>query len=164
LFADGFGIGYIIKDNGIQFSVSSKHRQTKRYVNMLENTLLDLKRLLKSSSSVICGGHHNHIIHPARHAGENDYGDYWGGESVHEASQQPMKSPKKACETMDEQDNGRLFINVVRMNSLMLNDIKKVGMSLHFDDDVVSASSGASDEEGGRHRRDNSTSNDSKSN
>jgi hypothetical protein len=128
---------------------------------MLENTLLDLKRLLKSSSSVVCGGHHNHIIHPARHSGENDYGDYlgWGGESVHEASQQP----KKACETVDEQDNGRLFINVVRMNSLMLNDIKKVGTSLLFDDDVVSASSGASDAEGG-HRRDNSTSNDSESN
>jgi len=44
---DGFGIGYIIKDNGIQYSVSSKHRQTRRYVNVLESTLIDFNSLLK---------------------------------------------------------------------------------------------------------------------
>ncbi len=30
--ANGFGIGYIIKDQGIQFCVCSKHRQTVRWV------------------------------------------------------------------------------------------------------------------------------------
>jgi carnitine O-acetyltransferase len=27
----GFGVGYIIKDNGVAFCVTSKHRQTDRY-------------------------------------------------------------------------------------------------------------------------------------
>jgi hypothetical protein len=123
---------------------------------MLENTLMDLKRMLRSYSSVICGGHHNHIIHPARHEAENDYGDFWG-ESILESSRPTMKSPKEVCETVDDQDSGRLFINVVRMNSLKLTDIKKVGISLNFDDDVISASSEASDQGDGRHRRDSST-------
>ena len=151
LFEDGFGIGYIIKDKDIQFSVSSKHRQTKRYANMLENTLMDLKRLLKSSSSVVCSGHHNPIIHPARHAEDRGYGDFWG-ESMVDISQQAVKdAQKKASAKADEADSGRLFINVVRMNSLMPNDIKTIGVSLMFDDDVLSASSGASDDERARH-------------
>ena len=27
---DGFGVGYIIRDNGLQYTICSKHRQTKR--------------------------------------------------------------------------------------------------------------------------------------
>lgn len=61
---DGFGIGYIIKDHGIQFSVSTKHRQTLRYVNTLENVLLEFKEMLKADWNVVCHGHHNHVIHP----------------------------------------------------------------------------------------------------
>jgi carnitine O-acetyltransferase len=49
---DGFGIGYIIRDNGIQYSISSKHRQTKRYASTLNKTLFDMGDLLKSFSSV----------------------------------------------------------------------------------------------------------------
>ena len=33
---EGYGIGYIIKDDGIQFCVSSKHRQTARYIMTLQ--------------------------------------------------------------------------------------------------------------------------------
>jgi hypothetical protein len=43
---DGFGIGYIIRDNGVQYSISSKHRQTKRYANTLNQTLIDMGKLL----------------------------------------------------------------------------------------------------------------------
>jgi carnitine O-acetyltransferase len=43
--ADGFGIGYIIKDRSIYFSISSKHRQTNRYANTLESTLRDMGAL-----------------------------------------------------------------------------------------------------------------------
>ncbi len=49
---DGFGIGYIIRDNGIQFSISSKHRQTKRFASTLNKTLFDMGDLLESLSSV----------------------------------------------------------------------------------------------------------------
>jgi carnitine O-acetyltransferase len=44
---DGFGIGYIIKDEGISICASSKHRQTKRYVDALETYLLEIRRILR---------------------------------------------------------------------------------------------------------------------
>lgn len=44
---DGFGIGYIIKDEGISICVSSKHRQTKRFVDTLESYLLEIRRILR---------------------------------------------------------------------------------------------------------------------
>ena len=49
---DGFGIGYIIKDAGFQYSISSKHRQTKRYANMLQRTLKDMGDLFPTKNSV----------------------------------------------------------------------------------------------------------------
>jgi carnitine O-acetyltransferase len=49
---DGLGIGYIIKDHGIQYSVSSKHRQTKRYVHTLDCILKEMGQLFKPSSNM----------------------------------------------------------------------------------------------------------------
>lgn len=46
---DGFGIGYIIKDDCISVCASSKHRQTKRFVDSLESYLNEIRRLLKAS-------------------------------------------------------------------------------------------------------------------
>lgn len=45
---DGFGVGYIIKDRSIYYSISSKHRQTSRYVSTLELTLRDMAATLHS--------------------------------------------------------------------------------------------------------------------
>jgi carnitine O-acetyltransferase len=44
---DGFGIGYIIKDDGLAICVSSKHRQTKRFVDTFESYLLEIRRTLR---------------------------------------------------------------------------------------------------------------------
>jgi carnitine O-acetyltransferase len=44
---DGFGIGYIIKDETISICVSSKHRQTKRFIATLESYLLEIRRILR---------------------------------------------------------------------------------------------------------------------
>ncbi|KAH6621092.1 Choline/Carnitine o-acyltransferase-domain-containing protein [Chaetomium sp. MPI-SDFR-AT-0129] len=44
---DGFGIGYIIKDEGISICVSSRHRQTRRFVDTLESYLLEIRRVLR---------------------------------------------------------------------------------------------------------------------
>lgn len=49
---DGFGIGYIIKDDGLQYSISSKHRQTKRFAHTLHKVLLDFKEIMQPLSSV----------------------------------------------------------------------------------------------------------------
>ncbi|CAG8669341.1 11434_t:CDS:2, partial [Racocetra persica] len=50
--SDGFGIGYIIKDDGIAFCASSKHRQTRRYLQTLENYLNDVHLLLRSEKRI----------------------------------------------------------------------------------------------------------------
>ncbi|KAK4241404.1 hypothetical protein C8A03DRAFT_12341 [Achaetomium macrosporum] len=44
---DGFGIGYIIKDEGISICVSSRHRQTRRFIDTLESYLLEIRRILR---------------------------------------------------------------------------------------------------------------------
>ncbi|KAJ8489499.1 hypothetical protein ONZ51_g2896 [Trametes cubensis] len=44
--ADGFGIGYIIKDEGISVCASSKHLQTRRFLDTLKGYLLDIQRIL----------------------------------------------------------------------------------------------------------------------
>lgn len=48
--AEGFGIGYIIKDNSICISVSSKHRQTKRFVDTLQSYFLEVRSLIKAAN------------------------------------------------------------------------------------------------------------------
>ena len=47
---DGFGIGYIIKDERISICVSSKHRQTKRFIDTLESYLMEIRRILRITS------------------------------------------------------------------------------------------------------------------
>ena len=49
--SEGFGIGYIIKDESISVCASSKHRQTKRYLDALEAYFLEIRRLLRSTQS-----------------------------------------------------------------------------------------------------------------
>ena len=44
---EGFGIGYIIKDESISICVSSKHRQTRRFIHTLESYLLEMRRILR---------------------------------------------------------------------------------------------------------------------
>ncbi|ORX48839.1 acyltransferase ChoActase/COT/CPT [Hesseltinella vesiculosa] len=44
--SNGFGIGYIIKEDGIAFVASSKHRQTERLLATLDAYLLDIRQLL----------------------------------------------------------------------------------------------------------------------
>ena len=47
--ADGFGIGYIIKEDSVSICASSKHRQTKRFIDALESFFLEIRRLLRST-------------------------------------------------------------------------------------------------------------------
>ena len=46
--ADGFGIGYIIKDDSISICASSKHRQTRRFIDSIESYLLEIRKLLRA--------------------------------------------------------------------------------------------------------------------
>jgi len=44
---DGFGIGYIIKDDAISICASSKHLQTQRFLDTLRAYLLEVQRMLQ---------------------------------------------------------------------------------------------------------------------
>jgi carnitine O-acetyltransferase len=43
----GFGIGYIIKEGSVSICASSKHRQTRRYIDALESYFLEVRKLLR---------------------------------------------------------------------------------------------------------------------
>ncbi|OBA23399.1 acyltransferase ChoActase/COT/CPT [Metschnikowia bicuspidata var. bicuspidata NRRL YB-4993] len=49
--ANGFGIGYIIKDDSISICASSKHRQTERFLVTLESYLIEIYRIFKEVNS-----------------------------------------------------------------------------------------------------------------
>ncbi|KIM28229.1 hypothetical protein M408DRAFT_329582 [Serendipita vermifera MAFF 305830] len=44
--ADGYGIGYIIKDDGISVVASSKHLQTRRFLDTLKQYFIDAQRMI----------------------------------------------------------------------------------------------------------------------
>jgi len=46
---DGFGIGYIIKDETIAVCCSSKHRQTRRFMDGLESYMNEIRKLLRQT-------------------------------------------------------------------------------------------------------------------
>ncbi|ODV96577.1 hypothetical protein PACTADRAFT_48412 [Pachysolen tannophilus NRRL Y-2460] len=46
---NGFGIGYIIKDDSISICASSKHRQTKRFLDTLNTYLLEIEQIYVAS-------------------------------------------------------------------------------------------------------------------
>ncbi|KAL0572886.1 carnitine O-acetyltransferase yat1 [Marasmius crinis-equi] len=43
---DGYGLGYIIKENGLSVCASSKHLQTRRFLDTLKGYLLDIQRMV----------------------------------------------------------------------------------------------------------------------
>ncbi|ABN67407.2 mitochondrial carnitine acetyltransferase [Scheffersomyces stipitis CBS 6054] len=45
--ANGFGIGYILKDDSISICASSKHRQTQRFLTTLESYLNEIETMFK---------------------------------------------------------------------------------------------------------------------
>ncbi|KAF2478891.1 carnitine acetyl transferas-like protein [Neohortaea acidophila] len=62
---DGFGIGYIIKDGSISICASSKHRQTKRFVDAIEAYFIEIRKLLRQTQQ---GGGHDKGASRAREA------------------------------------------------------------------------------------------------
>lgn len=90
---DGFGIGYIIKDSRLQYSISSKHRQTKRFAYAIRQTLDEIQEFLEPLKSQSLG-YHNASSHPmVRSNGASlnhssglefaeGYSDFYGDSSV----------------------------------------------------------------------------------
>lgn len=124
-------MGYIIRDHGLQYSVSSKHRQTRRYVNTLQATLLEFQELLQPISKVEVRRHRptrsrlNTLNAVTEH--ENAYEDYYGeGNDVSPPDKQEVKRP--SLERLDS--FSKYFASVVRRDSIPHELLSKAGQSV----------------------------------
>ncbi|KDQ50285.1 hypothetical protein JAAARDRAFT_42285 [Jaapia argillacea MUCL 33604] len=85
---DGYGIGYIIKEDGISVCASSKHLQTRRFLDTLEGYLLDVQKTLiklhmAANERPAPFVDHAGVLRDSKtgrpingHGGESEYGDY----------------------------------------------------------------------------------------
>lgn len=48
---NGFGIGYIIRDNSVSIVVSSRHRQTQRFASLIEHSMLEIDHVFQRRST-----------------------------------------------------------------------------------------------------------------
>lgn len=103
---DGYGIGYIIKDHSLSFSVSSKRRQTRRYTFALNAVLKDMARLLrrkgKTFKAKVVGTTNStstrgRRVGRERSGGSASYGDMWGAATEGTTSSGPPAYPDKAA-------------------------------------------------------------------
>jgi hypothetical protein len=67
--SDGYGIGYIIKDQSISFSLSSKHRQTERFRYALESVLLEMETVLRNFATLASSPDTNGSLDPRARLG-----------------------------------------------------------------------------------------------
>jgi len=110
--------------------------------------MMDLKRLMSTSSSVVCHGeHHNHIIHPppAVARGDDasaDYADFWGESVLNSTASNPNVDKEVNGGTDEEKrDSGSFFTNIVRKDSLSLAEMRTKFKELHFNESIRSMSS-----------------------
>mmetsp|Transcript_22356 Transcript_22356/g.54148 ORF Transcript_22356/g.54148 Transcript_22356/m.54148 type:complete len:750 (+) Transcript_22356:202-2451(+) len=126
---DGFGIGYIIKDNGLQYSISSKHRQTERFAHTLKQTLIDMGKLLQPRNSVTVTS--GPVANARTLSKKAEYLEAWGdtfGEATAAVttSKKPPKSPLQNPQLL----KGRSSRILVRQPSMKSSQIRKFGQSI----------------------------------
>ena len=74
---DGFGVGYVIKDSRIQYSISSKHRQTKRFAHAVQQTLHEIGEMLGPLQSQSVGYHNVESKPVSKSQPAVEYADAW---------------------------------------------------------------------------------------
>jgi len=104
---DGLGIGYIIKDHQLHYSISSKHRQTRRYAYTLETVLRDMAKLFLDPSQKAWVGaalraddpiqRQNLKNIPLDMISYDSYGDIWGESSPLLMSKVPKQTSQNAA-------------------------------------------------------------------
>jgi carnitine O-acetyltransferase len=89
---DGLGIGYIIKDTSVHYTISSKHRQTTRYALTLESVLREMAKLLEPVGQThVRNSRRASLKEVAFSAKSNDsYCDIWGESTPQQKPKLPM--------------------------------------------------------------------------
>ncbi|KAL7533601.1 hypothetical protein ACHAXR_008577 [Thalassiosira sp. AJA248-18] len=128
---DGFGIGYIIRDSGLQYSISSKHRQTERYAHTLKQTLIDMGKLLQPLSlvKVACDPVANKAMVSPKE--EEEYLEAWD-DTFGEATNAP-DNPNNA-EKLSESSYARPSVGFSRVlrrqSSVTTNQLRTFGQNI----------------------------------
>ncbi|EPQ29033.1 uncharacterized protein PFL1_03323 [Pseudozyma flocculosa PF-1] len=140
---DGFGIGYIIKDDGITVCASSKHLQTKRYLEALEGYLVRTQHMIVEHykaanvrakdtyidhAGVECSVRTGLPIGSKPKTGSNGYSDDWENYSRHNVGESGYSFFGDAGSTQNKDDAERKGHN--RRNSRLSG----VGRTLMYND------------------------------
>lgn len=144
---NGFGVGYIIKDHGLSYSVSSKHRQTKRYVRSLRTTLKEMQDVLLPVSSIEVKNKRTTLVevkHKLRRYESStpmEYPDVYGESTAPEI--QPPKQQPTSRTPLTRQTSKPFATAVERHNSvdfLSYPEIRTVNVELTSTDSSSSSS------------------------
>ena len=147
---DGFGIGYIIKTDGLSYTVSSKHRQNRRYVLSLRKCLKEMEDLLQPISSVEVD---RQDLRTAMRVLKKDiqrlpselsaggYGDFWGESTPGDGK--PLSARNLKQMLRQESSSSRNFSKITeRTNSLeILSALNAFAIDIKMDDLSVTDSS-----------------------
>lgn len=139
--SDGFGVGYIIKDYGISYSVSSKHRQTSRYVRTLDTILKEIQSVLKPFGSVQV---HTKLSEmpptqakvkvSAQHQFSSNYDFYGESMPSRQARWSTNSMPSFNSADGSMASGGRYYSMVVRQESLDLTGVPHITINLSDDE------------------------------
>ena len=139
---DGFGLGYIIKDNALSYCVSSKHRQTQRYVNMLHKILLEFEELLKPASTIEVSGikaltkRHGSLrdVKVPQHVLDT-FDDFYGESTPHATKTADAERPDGTTKATS------YFAIVKRKSTLRANLLSRIGLNVKLSSDPLDENS-----------------------
>ena len=129
ILPDGFGIGYIIKDSGIQYSISSKHRQTRRYAKRLQQILIEIGQMVEPLTSPTMGYHGDSIVKEVQKMKvESEVSQTTAGTAARKTS--PSKYTKRSGRRSSTGAPSFVGRTLRRQNSLKTGTLNKTGAKL----------------------------------
>ncbi|KAL3930850.1 MAG: hypothetical protein SGPRY_001364 [Prymnesium sp.] len=99
--SDGFGIGYIIKDESISLCAASKHRQTERFLKTLAVTFNEMLAALKTVADEKAASE-AYIKRHAHDKGPGHYGYFDSGEEHSLSIVTPISRHGRALQTFQK--------------------------------------------------------------
>lgn len=139
--SDGFGVGYIIKDHQLSYSVSSKHRQTQRFVRSLGTALKEMQDVLLSTSTIQVQKHRTTLIDAKETIMRQvsdvlEYPDVYGERSAPlPPSAADSNLPEAAAKNPSTKTESKAFVKVVERHDSFF-DLFSKGPKVHVEIDL----------------------------
>jgi len=128
---DGFGIGYIIKDNALHFSIASRCRQTDRYRHTLRLFLHEVKAVLAPKMRIEVSSDLTKSKKVGVKAIQPDQVFYADGfDEYQDISRSPSVAPKRNVPNDEERRQSFMIANVKVRPSLAKEELESVGVAV----------------------------------